>query len=172
MGDGILKLVERMVPPERLADRDWVLALRDEFNAHYELHKEDRTAPYPGVLDMLDALTARGVAAAVLTNKPDPFARALCRRMFGDRFALVLGQREGRPTKPDQSLTAQVLRETGFTAREAVYLGDSGVDMRTAKNGGVYAVGALWGYRRAEELWESGADAVIKAPGDFPAFFD
>ena len=124
------------------------------------------TAPYPGVPELLGALEQAGAACAVLSNKPHAFTVELCRSLLGERFAVVHGQREGWPTKPDRLLTAEILEETGIRAADTVYVGDSGVDMQTAKNGGLFAVGALWGFRSEEELRENGADAVAERPLD------
>ena len=170
VGNGVLKLVERMLPAPQGRDTAFVASLRDEFNTYYQAHKEDCTRPYPGVLELLEQLQGRGIAMAVLSNKPDPFTRALCARWFPGFFQVSYGQREGFPIKPDPSLPRQVLQELGVDPQEALYLGDSGVDMQTARNGGLFAVGALWGFRDAQELLENGADALARCPEDLLAY--
>lgn len=164
VGNGVLKLVERILPEGQRGDAARVAALRDEFNAYYQAHKEEQTRPYPEVPDLLAQLKGRGVAMAVLSNKPDPFTKALCSRWFPGCFQIVHGQREGFPIKPDPLLPRQVLEEAEVPSEEALYLGDSGVDMQTARNGGIFALGALWGFRDAPELLENGADALLRRP--------
>lgn len=166
VGNGVYKLVERMIPADADHSPGALALLRDEYNAYYSAHNADLTAPYPGVPELLGALEQAGAACAVLSNKPHAFTVELCRSLLGERFAVVHGQREGWPTKPDRLLTAEILEETGIRAADTVYVGDSGVDMQTAKNGGLFAVGSLWGFRSEEELRENGADAVAERPLD------
>ena len=164
VGNGIRKLVERILPQPLTQDEDRLEQLRQEFNIYYRQHDREHTAPYPGILEMLDGMREKGVFLAVLSNKPDAFTRQLCADFFGDRFQLVRGQREGYPVKPDPMLVEELLRETGFSAEQSLYVGDSGVDMQTAKNGGLYAAGVLWGFREAKELLENGADILVHTP--------
>lgn len=164
VGNGVLKLVERILPAPQREDPALVAVFKDEFNAYYQAHKEERTRPYPEIQELLENLRTRGVRLAVLSNKPDPFSRALCNRWFPGFFQVVHGQREGFPIKPDSMLPRQVLQELGVEPQEGLYLGDSGVDMQTARNGGLFALGALWGFRDAPELLENGADALLQRP--------
>ncbi len=163
VGDGVYKLIERITPPALRADAALSARLKEGFDHYYAAHGEDLTAPYPGVLDTLDALRERGVACAVLSNKPHEFSVPLCKRYFGDRFRFVHGQRQGYPRKPDRRLVAELLELAGVQPEDCLYVGDSGVDMQTAKNGGVFAVGALWGFRAREELEQAGADAFASS---------
>lgn len=164
VGNGVAKLVERMTPEGLRGDGMLLAELRRCFDGYYSVHGRDLTRPYDGIPAMLDGLLSRGVKLAVLSNKPHEFVRELVPHYFGGRFVSVYGQRAGFPTKPDPSLVAEVLAALGAAKEETLYLGDSGVDMQTAKNGGVFAVGALWGFRERAELVENGADAVIAGP--------
>lgn len=128
VGNGVYKLVERMIPADADHSPGALALLRDEYNAYYSAHNADLTAPYPGVPELLGALEQAGAACAVLSNKPHAFTVELCRSLLGERFAVVHGQREGWPTKPDRLLTAEILEETGIRAADTVYVGDSGVD--------------------------------------------
>ena len=101
VGDGVYKLVERMIPADADHSPGALALLRDEYNAYYSAHNADLTAPYPGVPELLGALEQAGAACAVLSNKPHAFTVELCRSLLGERFAVVHGQREGWPTKPD-----------------------------------------------------------------------
>ena len=112
VGDGVYKLIERMTPAGAAETPETVQCLRDEFNAYYNSHSCDLTVPYTGVPELLKKLDARGIAAAVLSTKPDTFTQQLCANLLGGRFAVVHGQREGRPTKPDESLTREILLQT------------------------------------------------------------
>lgn len=164
VGNGVAKLIER-ITPEGLRKDDALLArLRKSFDVYYSAHGQDLTRPYDGVVPMLDGLLAKGFGLAVLSNKPHGFVQNLTPHYFGQRFRAVYGQREGYPTKPDASLVAEVLEALGARAEETVYLGDSGVDMRTAQNGGVFAVGVLWGFRGEAELRENGAQVLLRKP--------
>ncbi len=159
VGDGVYKLIERMTPPAQRADTALAARLKEGFDRYYAAHGEELTAPYPGVLDTLDALRERGVICAVLSNKPHEFSVPLCKRFFGDRLRFVHGQRQGYPRKPDRRLVTELLELADAQPEDCLYVGDSGVDMQTAKNAGVFAVGALWGFRTREELEQAGADA-------------
>ncbi len=166
VGNGVYKLVERMTPENLRADERLLAKLKADFDFWYGAHGEANTAPYDGVIELLDRLAEMGVARAVLSNKPHEFAVPLCQKYFGDRFTVVFGQRQGYPCKPDRMLTAEILEKTGVSPEDAIYVGDSGVDMQTAKNGDLFAVGALWGFRSRAELEENGADAVAERPLD------
>lgn len=169
VGNGVAKLVERMTPEALRGDRALLADLRQRFDAYYGVHGSDLTRPYDGVLPMLDELLARGMGLAILSNKPHEFVTEMVPHYFGDRFAAVYGQRAGYPTKPEPSLVAETLDALGAARAETVYLGDSGVDMQTARNGGVLAVGVLWGFRDRAELLENGAQALIAAPDELYA---
>lgn len=169
VGDGVAKLVERMTPPAA-REPSLLAAVKADFDAYYSAHGTALTAPYAGAIALLDALAARGVACAVLSNKPHAFTAALCPHYFGDRLHPVHGQRQGYPRKPDGALVTEILGISGVSAVECVYVGDSGVDMQTAKNGGVFAIGALWGFRTRDELLENGADALAQTPEEILRF--
>lgn len=163
VGDGVVKLVERMMPAH-VQDPALLASVQQAFHAYYNAHSTDLTAPYEGVIALLDALESRGVSTAVLSNKPHVFTCALCQRFFENRFAVVHGQREGYPCKPAGSLVDELLNLSGVQAQQCLYIGDSGVDMQTAKNAQVLAVGVLWGFRPKEELLRCGADVTVSHP--------
>lgn len=164
VGDGVGKLIERMLP-EHARTPDICGACREAFDSYYHNHCMDKTAPYDGILPLLDDLTARGAKTAVLSNKPDGFARQICDALFGaGRFTVVFGQREGVPNKPDPAGILQVMALTGEEAAHTVMIGDSGMDMAAAVNAGVCGVGAAWGFRTVDELRKAGADSVAETP--------
>ena len=122
--------------------------------------------PYPGLPELLGELKSRGLKLGVLSNKPDNMAQYITGALFGELVDQCHGQRNGIPKKPDPTAVLQMASDLGVEPGRVLYVGDSGVDMQTAKNGGLFAVGALWGFRSEEELRENGADAVAERPLD------
>lgn len=157
IGNGARKLMERAIPetvaPQRFEE---ILAA---YRAWYEAHSCVKTAPYPGMVELLGELEKMGVKTAVVSNKPDEATRALAARFFPGMAAL--GQREGMEPKPSPALVAQCLAELGVRADEAVYVGDSEVDVATARNAGMDMIGVSWGFRGREALELSGAKTVV-----------
>ena len=154
VGNGIPKLVERFSPaeartPERLA------ATLAEFSARYDAHKEDKTAPYPGIPELLEQLQEKGMILAVASNKYQSATVKLISHYFPNiRFTAVFGQREGVNVKPDPTVVHDILDITRISREDVLYVGDSGVDMQTAANAGVTACGVTWGFRPRTELEE------------------
>ena len=164
VGDGIHKLVERILPEDR-RQPDFVEQVFQEMVAYYDLHKEDKTVPYPGIVETLEALQEQKVMLAVASNKVNKAMMPLMEHYFPTiRFAAVLGQREGIPVKPNPQIVFDILKMAGVSAEEALYVGDTGVDMDTAHGAGMKAVGALWGYRDRQELTEHQAEYIIAQP--------
>ena len=172
VGNGIIKLVERMAPEERRGDTALLDLLKKDFDAYYAEHSLDCTRPYEGVTELLRSLNGRGIACMVLSNKPDAFTKSLCERYFGSLIRAAVGHRQGYPHKPDKALVEEMLRLAGFQRQNSIYAGDSGVDMQTAKNAGLFAVGVLWGFRGRDELEENGADALISVPRELLKIID
>ncbi len=137
----------------------------DIFRAYQLEHGMDLTRPYDGIPDALDAMTQRSLKLAVLSNKPDAATRAMVKHVFARwRFDAVQGQVDGQPHKPDPAGALAIARQTGIEPRAWLYVGDTGVDMRTAKAAGMTAAGALWGFRDETELRDSGADVILASP--------
>ncbi len=170
VGNGAAMLVSRALPPEKRNDElaaDCLEAFRREYNRSWNM----KTKPYKGVSELLDALTAKHIEMAVLTNKPQHLAE-LCIQEFlsGWKFAVILGQRDGIPMKPDPAGPREIVRYLDIPSQEFLYLGDSNVDMRTAVNANILPVGAMWGFRSEKELRESGAVEVIGRPTELLKF--
>lgn len=164
VGDGLKTLVERILP-DNLRSAEMVLELVASFEEEYAQNWHERSAPYPGVAGLLDQLTARGLRLSILSNKPDAFTRLCVRQLLPHwTFDPLLGQRPGVPKKPDPSAALEVARSLGLMPSEILYVGDSGVDMRTALSAGMDAVGVLWGFRTADELRQAGALHLIAQP--------
>ena len=161
VGDGAKKLAERACRGRREME-DSVLR---EYMAYYRDHAQEETAPYDGVEGMLQELRQRGIRLAVLSNKPHEDTLAVVTHYFGDTaFEEVRGQMEDTPVKPDPAGALAIAERMGLRPDEFVYLGDTATDMRCAVNAGMRPIGVLWGFRTAEELLESGAQALMEHP--------
>lgn len=172
VGDGMEMLVRRALPPERL-DPTTVARALAAMRAEYDGRCADKTRPYPGIPELLDALARRTVPFAVFSNKPHEAAVDLVGRLLGRwEFAAVVGARPGYPVKPDPTGALEVAGLLGAAPGECLYLGDTGTDMRTARAAGMRAVGALWGFRPAAELLEAGAHALAASPADVLGLLD
>lgn len=161
VGDGMAKLIER-ASPENKRDEKTLQTTLDIFMTHYREHYVDKTVPYDGISELLDKLT--GVKKAVISNKADEMVIPLTEKLLGERFDIVCGKKEGYPTKPDPTLTLEIIGELGVKPQECLFVGDSGMDMKVAKNAGCVALGVLWGFRGEEELRKNGADYIVSAP--------
>ncbi len=166
VGDGVRKLIERILPPEERTD-ERIEQYKAEFVDYYKIHMEDKTAVYEGITELLKALKARGLKIAVATNKVHSAVAPLMAKYFpGIHFDSLIGQREGIPVKPAPQIMYDILMETGCNASEALHVGDTATDMQLAHNAGITPVGVLWGYRPLEELQEAGARYIIEHPMD------
>ena len=161
VGNGATRLLADAVGDPALAPEE-LQALRAGFDRYYRTHLHVYTRPYPGILALLQELQRRSVELAVFTNKPHEAATQLVEHCFPDiRFAAVCGQKPGVPLKPDPTVLLDIMHQMGVTAEEALYVGDSDVDMYTGRNAGVRHVGVSWGFRPKKELLDAGADVII-----------
>ncbi len=163
VGNGIPKLVERFTPEMFRTPQELKGAL-EIFVPYYDAHKEDKTVPYEGIPKALARLKAAGVKMAVLTNKAHPLAKDVVERYFPGVFSFVQGALPDCPTKPDPTLLHRLMERMGAEMGETLFVGDSNVDVRTAKNGGLPCCGVLWGFRTREELQAEGADHIVASP--------
>lgn len=162
IGNGIRLLICRAMPegtPEAEID-----AALDDFKAYYAAHIHDRTVPYDGIPQLLTALRKRGIKVAVLSNKIDSASQQLIEYFFPGKTDVVFGEHVGVPRKPDPTSCRMVMQQLGVQPEQVLYVGDSGTDMQTAKNAGLYAVGVTWGFRSKEVLLENGADVLVHRP--------
>ena len=152
VGNGINKLFERALPEGERTEEN-VLKIRSRFVPYYDAHNADLSRPYPGISELLRTLQQQGVLIAVASNKYQSATRKLIAHYFPEiNFVEVLGQREGIPAKPDPSIVNDILAVTEVKKEEVLYVGDSNVDMQTAHNAGVTAIGVAWGFRPRTEL--------------------
>lgn len=170
VGNGINKLFERALPEGERTEQN-VLRIRSRFIPYYDQHDTDFSTPYPGIPEVLEALQNRGIKLAVASNKYQSATERLITHYFPTlRFEAVLGQREGIPVKPDPTIVNDILQATGIAREEALYVGDSGVDMQTALHAGVDAVGVAWGFRPRTELEPFHPLAIIDNAEDLLRF--
>lgn len=155
VGNGIPKLLERAVsrdtPKERIGE------MYRQFLAYYQTHCRIKTKPYAGIPELIDELKHRGFRLGVISNKADPATQELIARFFAGQFDFVLGATEGRKLKPDRAMLDAALTALSLSAGEAVYVGDSQVDIETARNAGLPCISVTWGFRSRETLLENGA---------------
>lgn len=170
IGNGVRKLVERSIPEESRTDEMIDICLAD-FRTFYGEHMMNRTHPYEGIVPMLETLKENGVTVGVLSNKYDSAAKALIEHYFGDLVHITYGERPNIPRKPDPTSVLQLLDELGGDKATTLYIGDSATDMQTAVNAGLTAIGVAWGFRSADVLRESGADALVSDPSEFLPLF-
>ena len=171
IGDGVTKLLERTLPDGQKNSEN-TARLKQAFFAYYDMHLWTNTFPYPGIEKLLQDLSARKVKLAVASNKYQSATQRLIKHFFAQiPFTAVLGQQEGVPTKPDPQMVFHVLRLAGVEAAESLYVGDSAIDMQTAKNAGVHACGATWGFRPSNELAAFNPLRLAETPQDILDIF-
>jgi phosphoglycolate phosphatase len=164
IGEGVAVLFRRALPAAH-RDDETVARCVEGFRRAYDRGWNVRTRVYDGIPELLDALVERGLALAVLSNKPDTFTKA-CVDEYGARwsFRAVLGAREGIPNKPDPTSAIEIAGRLGCNPSEVVYVGDSAIDMMTARRAGMRAVGVAWGFRSVDELRDAGAEWIVDRP--------
>lgn len=165
VGDGAENLVKRMLVE---AGDTELIHFEEAFARYKELFREGcmyKVKPYDGIPELLTALKEKGIAIAVLSNKPHAETIQVIETLFGkDYFELIQGQKENVAIKPSPEGVFQILEQLNLSAEDILYLGDTATDMKTGKSAGAFTVGALWGFRKREELEENQADAIIEHP--------
>ena len=165
IGNGAAKLVERAIPESVRGTQLGQEAL-NEFLVYYEQHKADKTGPYAGMPEVVDTLKQAGIKIAVLTNKPDAAAGPVMEQYYPGVFELVQGGLPGVPLKPDPTPVHKLLERMGAGREGTLFVGDSNVDIQTARNSGLSGCGVLWGFRSRQELEGEGADYIAAKPED------
>ena len=164
VGRGIRKMIEQVLPEQNRSET-YISQIVSDFMSYYEVHKEDKTTPYQGIIPLLKELQNRNILLAIASNKVQEAMQPLADHYFPEiKFAAILGSRPNIPIKPDPTIVHDILAMTGIRKDETLYVGDTAVDMQTACAAGVEKVGVLWGFRTLEELQNSGADHIIKYP--------
>lgn len=163
VGNGRYKLVERMLPEDNRSVENIEKAL-ELFDSYYEKHMIDMTKPYDGIMEMLDCLISKSINIAVVSNKPHEFTTEVVKNYFGNRFEVVYGHKKNTKEKPDPWAVLEVIDEFKVNKDECLYVGDSEIDINTAKNAGVKSVGVEWGFRGKGELESAGANYIVNKP--------
>jgi len=166
-GNGIEHLMRESVP-ERTTEEDFQRAF-DAFKTYYAAHNNDATHPYDGMLEMVSRLRGYGVRCALVSNKADFAVQALTREYFGGIFDYAMGERAGIPKKPAPDMCDVILADLGVTREGLVYVGDSEVDIATARNLGCDCIICSWGFRDRSWLISQGAERIVDTPAELGA---
>ncbi len=164
VGNGIPKLIERILPnciDESVRNKTYEL-----FCSYYNNHTTDNTKPYKGIIELLSFIRDLGIKTAVVTNKDHNFAVEMVNHYFGDLIDCIYGAVEGYPKKPSPYWLNFAINNFGFDKNEILYVGDSGVDIETAKNAEVKSCGVLWGFRSENEFIKAGCNYICSNCND------
>lgn len=166
VGNGVAKLIERAIPEgKNNPNFEKCLAI---FKENYAQNMYNKTAPYNGIIEMLSNLKSKGIKIAVVSNKFDLAVKELCKKYFEGVIDFAAGENEaqGIKKKPAPDTVISVLNEFNFAPEDAVYVGDSDVDIMTAKNSKMSCICVTWGFRDEKFLLENGATILINAPSE------
>ena len=159
VGNGIRKLIKSAVPEN--THEDEIDRLFEIFNKHYRINCSDKTKPYEGITDLLKKLRSDGIKTAVVSNKADYAVQDLCRHYFDGLFDIAIGEKSGLRKKPYADSVNAVLKNLDICKEDAVYIGDSEVDIQTAANAEINCIIVEWGFRDREFLLEQGAQVMV-----------
>ena len=154
LGNGAAHLISCVAPEEK---RDEVLAF---YKPWYDAHCNLKTRPYPGILPLMGALRAGGVRQAIISNKPDPAVQELAKSYFPGLLDSAVGESETVRRKPNPDAVLAAVKQMGLNVADCVYIGDTEVDLVTAKNAGMACIAVSWGFRSREQLIASGATRI------------
>jgi len=172
VGDGSAMLINRALPKEKRTDdviRTCLAAYLEDYGRNWNV----MTKPYEGIPEMLDALSDCGLKMAILSNKNHELAKRCTKELLSNwNFEVVIGQRNGVPPKPDPAGALEVAKRLNLPPVDFLYMGDSGVDMKTAVASGMFPVGVLWGFRSMGELRDNGSLALINRPSEILSLLD
>ncbi len=164
VGNGVRVLMKRSVAAGT-SDSDYEIAF-SLFREHYIEHCKDTTKPYDGINELIERLRKKGYLTAVVSNKADFAVQELVDRFYDGLFDAAIGARDGMNNKPAPDMVNLALSEMKISKEEAIYIGDSDVDLETAKNSELPCIGVIWGFRGEQFLKEHGAKYIAKTPGD------
>ena len=162
VGNGVKDLVTKAVPDD--TDEETTLKCLQTFKDHYKTNMQNKTAPYNGIIELLETLKSNGFKLGIVSNKYDFGVKNLNKYYFKDLIPVAIGEREGVRRKPAPDTVLTAMKELNAQKESTLYVGDSGSDMITAQNAGVKGVGVTWGFRDAKSLKESGADFLVDSP--------
>ena len=168
VGNGARKLIERAVPDGQIEAA--LEKVRQDFDIYYKVHCKDHTGPYPGIMEMLQELVQQGYSLGVVSNKPDFAVQELIPEYFPGIFASVSGERQGVAKKPAPDLIWESMKNLKADSSNAVYVGDSEVDLEAAANAGIPCISVAWGFKGRRFLEEQHAGTIIEVPAEVFAF--
>ena len=160
LGNGAAHLIACVTPAER---RQEVLAF---YKPWYDAHCNEKTAPYPDILPLMETLRAGGVRQAIISNKPDPAVQELARVYFPGLLDFCVGESESVRRKPNPDAVLRAVEQMGLPLADCVYIGDTEVDLATAKNAGMACIAVSWGFRSREQLIRAGAERIAASAGE------
>jgi len=166
VGNGVKKLIERAVPENTSVEK--VNSVLATFHQHYLLHCRDHSRPYDGILELLGSLKKMGIKMAIVSNKPDSGVKQLNAEYFAEYIDVALGENEkaGIPRKPAPEMVYEAMKQLLSTPASTLYVGDSDVDIMTARNAGIDCLSVTWGFKTTEFLTQFGATMMIDAPSE------
>ena len=165
VGNGFRKLIKRALPEDKQKNELFIDEAVNQFSKAYQKRYLNKTIPYEGILKLLESLEEKGIKIAVVTNKPHKSAVKMVETLFGkDYFDLITGSKNDTPRKPNPATTKQTLQKLGCKAGEAIFFGDSDVDIETAKNADIEAIACSWGFRSFESLLAKSPSAILDEP--------
>lgn len=166
VGNGVTRLLERVLPEDSRVEAT-VKKMREDFMTYYDEHNTDMTIPYQGINELLKILSDKGVNMAVASNKYQRAVEKLIAHFFPEiEWVAVEGQKQDFPIKPDPSIVFEILSKFPTPKSEVLYVGDSGVDMETARRACVESVGVTWGFRPVKELMDFHAENIVNEPSE------
>lgn len=167
-GNGASVLIRRMMDAVNAPDELYE-QVRVYYNTTYDNDFMYLTKPFDGIFCMLQRMKEAGIKTAVVSNKPDSTTCKVCEELFGTLLDLARGGREGVPLKPNPQAIFETMEDLSVNSEECLYIGDTGTDMETGKNAGLYTIGVTWGFRGEDELKQFGADVIVSSPEDILA---
>jgi phosphoglycolate phosphatase len=171
INNGPRELIRLCLPEEARKSDAFIAEALSVYKTYYNRRYCNKTSLYSGIKDALSSLYESGVSLAVLSNKPESSVLPLIEKFFPENtFAIIKGQTDGVPRKPDPTALFDILKNLNAAPHECLYVGDTSTDMQTGKNAGVKTVGVLWGFREKEELIKTGADLLATTPKEILSF--
>lgn len=164
VGNGSADLIARVLPGGR--DNSVYESFLYEYKNHYSKNMAVKTAPYDGIIEMLEELSAKNYKIAIVSNKSDPYVKELSKKYFGKYIAIAVGESEKTMAKPSPDMIYTVIKELGSGTENSVYVGDSDTDIRTAENANMPCISVSWGFRNEGFLKEHGALCIIDNPSE------
>ena len=165
VGNGLRRTLELSLGDMENKD-EFIDSIFAEFTGYYKEHSSDNTKPYDGIVEAIRALKEKGYKTAVVSNKRQEAVEELCVKFYDGLFDMAIGEQDGLKRKPDPAMVNKALDYLGVTKEEAVYIGDSEVDIKTAVNSGLKGIYVSWGFRGTKLLKENGAKVVVDNPDE------